>query len=188
MSKQVDTRVIDRQMDKLWRSAYTGDTLRKFPSHQNVSCPCRLTQGLWAGRWANWWTTRQTMEKCLHRWHTKEIFPQNITVWLTYKFTTLSHSSPFNSALISIDEASYAMLDQYRTTPSGDTAIQEAVWLSPLVGITQTRSALWARSLGGNVNSLHRMFWKRDRMQKLWHCKHLLYFTSFMIEHTCYAM
>lgn len=46
------------------------------------------------------------------------------------------------------------MLGQYLTIPSGETAIQEADWWSELLGITHTLSELWAKSLGGNVNSL----------------------------------
>lgn len=75
--------------------------------------------------------------------------------WPTWKLMTLAHSSPLSSALISAVDDSKAMLGQYLTMPSGDTATQAAGWPSFSLGMMHTLSALWARSLGGSISSLH---------------------------------
>ncbi|KAL5011223.1 hypothetical protein ScPMuIL_011694, partial [Solemya velum] len=46
------------------------------------------------------------------------------------------------------------LLCQYRTTPSGETATQEADWLSLELVMTHTRDALCAKSLGGEQDSI----------------------------------
>ena len=67
---------------------------------------------------------------------------------------TLKHSWPDNSADISELVPSWAMLGQYLTTPSGDTARHQGVW-PPSPWPTRQRSARWARSEGGRESSRH---------------------------------